>query len=43
LDERQLDEDAENAEEETLLASNRRSANIQWQDVVGRASRRDEV
>ncbi|KAL3494206.1 hypothetical protein BJX62DRAFT_198820 [Aspergillus germanicus] len=43
LDERQLDEDAENAEEEALLASNRRRADTQWQDVVGRASRRDEV
>jgi LMBR1 domain-containing protein 1 len=43
LDERQLDEDAENAEEEALLASNRRRADTQWQDVIGRASRRDEV
>ncbi|KAL3470460.1 hypothetical protein BJX99DRAFT_251190 [Aspergillus californicus] len=41
LDEQQLDEDAENAEEEALLASSRRNADARWQDVIGRASRRD--
>ncbi|KAL3455559.1 hypothetical protein BJX64DRAFT_272244 [Aspergillus heterothallicus] len=43
VDEGQLDEDAENAEEEALLASNRRRANSQWQDAVDRASRRGDV
>ncbi|KAL4912182.1 hypothetical protein BDW62DRAFT_30421 [Aspergillus aurantiobrunneus] len=43
LDERQLDEDAESAEEEALLASSRRNVNAQWQDVVDRANRRDDV
>ncbi|KAL2814742.1 hypothetical protein BJX63DRAFT_391412 [Aspergillus granulosus] len=43
LDEQQLDEDAENAEEEALLTSNRRRADTQWQNVIGRISRRDEV
>ncbi|KAL2869931.1 putative LMBR1 domain protein [Aspergillus lucknowensis] len=41
LDERQLDEDAENAEDEALLATTRRHADAQWQDIIGRASRRD--
>ncbi|KAL4902492.1 hypothetical protein BDW74DRAFT_157882 [Aspergillus multicolor] len=41
LDERQLDEDAEEAEEEALLASSRRNTNTRWQNVIGRASRRE--
>ncbi|KAL2828870.1 LMBR1-like membrane protein-domain-containing protein [Aspergillus pseudoustus] len=41
LNERQLDEDAENAEEEALLTSTRRRADTQWQSVINRASRRD--
>lgn len=43
LDERQLDEDAENAEEEALLARSRRNAGARWQNVIGRASSRDDV
>ncbi|KAL4986957.1 hypothetical protein BDW68DRAFT_162272 [Aspergillus falconensis] len=39
LDERQLDEDAEEAEEEALLASSRRNADSRWQNIVGRANR----
>ncbi|KAJ5612426.1 LMBR1-like membrane protein [Penicillium lagena] len=38
LDERQLDEDAEEAEEEGLLASTGRRFNATWQDISGRAS-----
>ncbi|BCS21381.1 putative LMBR1 domain protein [Aspergillus puulaauensis] len=43
LDERQLDEDAGNAEEEALLARSRRNAGARWQNVIGRASRHDDV
>ncbi|KAL4996510.1 hypothetical protein BDV10DRAFT_195834 [Aspergillus recurvatus] len=39
LDERQLDEDAEEAEEEALLGSSRRNADSRWQNIVGRANR----
>ncbi|KAJ5449662.1 uncharacterized protein N7458_006111 [Penicillium daleae] len=38
LGERQLDEDAEEHEEEGLLASTRRRFNANWQDITGRAS-----
>jgi LMBR1 domain-containing protein 1 len=37
LDERQLDEDAEEAEEEGLLANTGRRFNATWQDITGRA------
>ncbi|KAJ6120261.1 LMBR1-like membrane protein [Penicillium sp. IBT 18751x] len=37
LDERQLDEDAEEAEEEGLLATTGRRFNATWQDITGRA------
>jgi LMBR1 domain-containing protein 1 len=37
LDERQLDEDAEEAEEEGLLASTGRRFGVTWQDITGRA------
>ncbi|KAI9367817.1 hypothetical protein BJX61DRAFT_267277 [Aspergillus egyptiacus] len=40
LDERQLDEDAENAEEEALLATSSGNADSRWQDIISRASRR---
>ncbi|RDW81798.1 putative LMBR1 domain protein [Aspergillus mulundensis] len=43
LDERQLDEDAEEAEEEALLASSRRNTDTRWQNIVGRASRHENV
>lgn len=39
LDERQLDEDAEEAEEEGLLASTGRRFNATWQDITGRSNR----
>ena len=39
LDERQLDEDAEEAEEEGLLASTGRRFNAAWQDVTGSSGR----
>lgn len=39
LDERQLDEDAEEAEEEGLLANTGRRFNVTWQDITGRADR----
>lgn len=39
LDERQLDEDAEEAEEEGLLANTGRRFNATWQDITGRAGR----
>lgn len=39
LDERQLDEDAEEAEEEGLLASTGRRFGATWQDITGRAGR----
>ncbi|KAJ5302021.1 hypothetical protein N7508_006884 [Penicillium antarcticum] len=39
LDERQLDEDAEEAEEEGLLANTGRRFNASWQDITGRAAR----
>lgn len=42
LDERQLDEDAEEAEEEGLLASTGRRFDATWQDVTGRAAKRDD-
>jgi len=38
LGERQFDEDAEEHEEEGLLASTRRRFNANWQDITGRAS-----
>lgn len=38
LDERQIDEDAEEAEEESLLGTTGRRFNAAWQDVTGRAS-----
>ncbi|KAJ5663768.1 lysosomal cobalamin transporter [Penicillium longicatenatum] len=41
LDERQLDEDAEEAEEEGLLANTGRRFNATWQDITGRADRRN--
>jgi LMBR1 domain-containing protein 1 len=37
LDERQIDEDAEEAEEEGLLASTGRRFGATWQDITGRA------
>ena len=37
--ERQLDEDAEEAEEEGLLATTDRRFNVTRQDITGRASR----
>lgn len=43
LDERQLDGDAENAEEEALLARSRSNAGAQWQNVIGRANRRNDI
>ncbi|KAL4813384.1 hypothetical protein BDW67DRAFT_192891 [Aspergillus spinulosporus] len=43
LDEQQLDEDAEEAEEEALLANSRRNTNDQWQSIVGRASRSEDA
>ncbi|KAJ5902422.1 hypothetical protein N7495_002950 [Penicillium taxi] len=39
LDERQLDEDAEEAEEEGLLANTGRRFNASWQDITGRTGR----
>ncbi|KAJ5491548.1 lysosomal cobalamin transporter [Penicillium diatomitis] len=39
LDEQQLDEDAEEAEEEGLLASTGRRFGATWQDITGRANR----
>jgi LMBR1 domain-containing protein 1 len=39
LDEAQLDEDAEEAEEEGLLANTGRRFNASWQDITGRAAR----
>ncbi|CAI7631003.1 unnamed protein product [Penicillium bialowiezense] len=39
LDEAQLDEDAEEAEEEGLLANTGRRFNASWQDITGRAGR----
>ncbi|KAJ5936429.1 lysosomal cobalamin transporter [Penicillium verhagenii] len=39
LDERQLDEDAEEAEEEGLIANTGRRFNATWQDITGRADR----
>ncbi|CAG7932693.1 unnamed protein product [Penicillium olsonii] len=39
LDEAQLDEDAEEAEEEGLLANTGRRFNASWQDITGRANR----
>ncbi|KKK23788.1 hypothetical protein P175DRAFT_0496917 [Aspergillus ochraceoroseus IBT 24754] len=41
VDEGQLDEDAEEAEEEGLLASNRRGTDSDWQDIISRARRYD--
>ncbi|KAL6239417.1 putative lysosomal cobalamin transporter [Aspergillus navahoensis] len=38
FDERQLVEDAEEAEEEALLASSRRNTESRWQNIVGRAN-----
>ncbi|KAJ5716788.1 lysosomal cobalamin transporter [Penicillium malachiteum] len=39
LDERQLDEDAEEAEEEGLLANTGRRFNATWEDITGRPDR----
>ncbi|CAG8918057.1 unnamed protein product [Penicillium salamii] len=39
LDEAQLDEDADEAEEEGLLANTGRRFNASWQDITGRADR----
>ncbi|KAJ5441322.1 LMBR1-like membrane protein [Penicillium cf. griseofulvum] len=39
LDEAQLDEDAEEAEEEGLLANTGRRFNASWQDIIGKAAR----
>lgn len=39
LDERQMDEDAEEAEEEGLLASTGRRLDTAWQDITGRSNR----
>jgi LMBR1 domain-containing protein 1 len=39
LDEQQLDEDAEEAEEEGLLASTGRRFGATWQDITGRVGR----
>ncbi|KAF9894194.1 hypothetical protein FE257_007696 [Aspergillus nanangensis] len=41
LDERQIDEDAEEAEEESLLASTGRRIDTAGQDITGRPTRRD--
>lgn len=43
LDERQLDEDAEEAEEEGLLATTGRRFQANWQDLTGRASDNDST
>ncbi|KAL4798149.1 LMBR1-like membrane protein-domain-containing protein [Aspergillus venezuelensis] len=43
VDERQLDEDAEDAEEEALLASSRRDADARWQNAISRTSRRENT
>ena len=40
LDEYQLDQDAEEDEEEGLLASTGRRFGATWQDITGRASKR---
>lgn len=42
LDERQLDEDAEEAEEEGLLANTGRRFNATWQDITGRVGQHSE-
>lgn len=41
LDEAQLDEDAEEAEEEGLLANTGRRFNASWQDITGRSGRNE--
>ncbi|KAB8267369.1 putative lysosomal cobalamin transporter [Aspergillus minisclerotigenes] len=43
LDERQLDEDAEEAEEESLLANTRGRADTTWEDITSRLRRQNEV
>lgn len=43
LDERQLDEDAEEAEEESLLANTRGRAETTWEDITSRLRRQNEV
>ncbi|KAL4927928.1 putative LMBR1 domain protein [Aspergillus undulatus] len=43
VDERQLDEDAENAEEEALLANSRRNTDARWQGVIGGTSRHENT
>jgi LMBR1 domain-containing protein 1 len=43
LDEQQLDEDAEEAEEEALLSGSRRNMDDRWQSIVGRASRSEDT
>ncbi|KAF7593875.1 putative lysosomal cobalamin transporter [Aspergillus hancockii] len=42
LDERQLDEEAEEAEEESLLASTGRRFDATWHDIAGRPRRQDD-
>jgi LMBR1 domain-containing protein 1 len=43
LDERQLDEDAEEAEEEGLLASTGRRFQANWQDLTGGTRNNDST
>ncbi|KAJ5476035.1 LMBR1-like membrane protein [Penicillium sp. IBT 31633x] len=43
LNEAQLDEDAEEAEEEGLLANTGRRFNASWQDITGRAARTERT
>ncbi|KAL4940502.1 putative lysosomal cobalamin transporter [Aspergillus oleicola] len=43
VDERQLDEDTEDAEEEALLARSSRDADARWQNAIGRTSRRQNT
>ncbi|PIG84130.1 lysosomal cobalamin transporter [Aspergillus arachidicola] len=43
LDERQLDEDAEEAEEESLLANTRGRVDTTWEDITSRMRRQNEV
>ncbi|KAL5337779.1 hypothetical protein BJX70DRAFT_409000 [Aspergillus crustosus] len=41
--EQQLDEDAENSEEEALLSISRSNADSEWQNVIDRATRRENT
>jgi LMBR1 domain-containing protein 1 len=43
LDEQQLDEDAEEAEEESLLASTGRQFDATWQDIASRPRGQDDA